>query len=116
MIQIIPRRFQRWMRSVADDLSFRIRTNASSRSREQTMKQDGILPSPLSRRQLLKGAASTAAVVSASSFIGASYAQSESETIPQRIRESFDSGWKFRRSDCPGAEVPEFSDGDWRTL
>ena len=80
------------------------------------MKQDGILPSPLSRRQLLKGAVSTAAVVSASSFIGASHAQSGSETTAQRIRESFDLGWKFRRSDCPGAEVPEFSDADWRTL
>jgi len=80
------------------------------------MKQDGILPSPLSRRQLLKGAVSTAAVVSASSFIGAGQAQSGSEAVTQRIRESFDFGWKFRCSDCPGAEAPEFSDADWRTL
>jgi beta-galactosidase len=80
------------------------------------MKQDGILPSPLSRRQLLKGAVSTAAVVSASSFIGAGYAQSGSEAVTQRIRESFDFGWKFRCGDCPGAEAPEFSDADWRTL
>jgi len=80
------------------------------------MKKEGVLQSSLSRRQLLKGAVSTAAVVSASSFIGASYAQSQSETVTPRIRESFDFGWKFRKGDFPGAEVPEFSDADWRTL
>jgi beta-galactosidase len=80
------------------------------------MTETGVLQSSLSRRQLLKGAVSTAAVVSASSFIGASYAQSGSETVAQRIRESFDLGWKFRRSDSPGAEAPALSDADWRTL
>jgi beta-galactosidase len=93
-----------------------MKTNASLRSKEQTMIETGVLQSPLSRRQLLKGAVSTAAVVSASSFMGASYSQSGSETIAQRIRESFDLGWKFRRSDSPGAEAPAFSDADWRTL
>ena len=67
------------------------------------MKRPGLLQSSLSRRQLLKGAVSTAAVVSASSFIGVGYAQSGSEAVAQRFRESFDSGWKFRRGDWPGA-------------
>jgi len=80
------------------------------------MKKPGMLQSFLSRRQLLKGAVSTAAVVSASSLIDAGYVQSGSETIAQRIRESFDFGWKFHRSDFSGAETPGFSDADWRTL
>jgi beta-galactosidase len=80
------------------------------------MKSAGLLQSSLSRRQLLKGAVSTAAVVSASSFIGPGYAQSRSESVAQRVRESFDSGWKFRGGDWPGAEEPKLSDADWRTL
>ncbi len=80
------------------------------------MKKDGVLQSSLSRRQLLKGAVSAAAVASASSFIGSSYAQSRSDVVPQRIRESFDFGWKFRKGDSPAAEAPGFSDADWGTL
>ena len=80
------------------------------------MKKDSELQCSLSRRQLLKGVVSTAAVVSASSFIGASYAQSGSEAVAARIRESFDFAWKFRRGDFPGAQVPEFSDAAWGTL
>jgi beta-galactosidase len=104
------------MRSVGDDLFFCTETNASSPCEEQTMKKNGLLQSSLSRRQLLKGAVSTAAVVSASSFIGAGYAQTGSEAVTQRVRESFDFGWKFRKGDSSGAEAPEFSDADWRTL
>jgi beta-galactosidase len=80
------------------------------------MKKDSVLQSFLSRRQLLKGAVSTAAVVSASSFIGASNAQSRSEAVAPRIRGSFDLGWKFSRGDFPGAQMPEFSDSGWRAL
>jgi beta-galactosidase len=84
------------------------------------MKKDGVLQSvmqsPLSRRQLLKGAVSTAAVVSASSFVGSSYAQSQSEVVAPRLRASFDLGWKFIRGDFPGAQMPEFSDSAWRAL
>jgi beta-galactosidase len=88
------------------------------------MKKDGMLQSvvqrvvqsSLSRRQLLKGAVSTAAVVSASSFIGGSYAQAPSEVVAPRIRDSFDLGWKFSRGDFPGAQMPEFSDSTWRAL
>ena len=80
------------------------------------MKKDGMLQSSLSRRQLLKGAVSTAAVVSTSSFIGSSYAQSRSEALAPRIRASFDLGWKFSRGDFPGAQMPEFSESGWRDL
>ena len=84
------------------------------------MKKDGVpqrvVQSSLSRRQLLKGAVSTAAVVSASSIIGASYAQSLSDVVAPRNRSSFDLGWKFSRGDFPGAQMPEFSDSGWRAL
>lgn len=88
------------------------------------MKKDGVpqsvvqrvVQSSLSRRQLLKGAVSTAAVVSASSIIGSSYAQSESQVVAPRSRVSFDLGWKFSRGDFPGAQMPEFSDSAWRAL
>ena len=84
------------------------------------MKKDGVpqrvVQSSLSRRQLLKGAVSTAAVVSASSIIGASYAQSLSDVVAPRNRSSFDRGWKFSRGDFPGAQMPEFSDSGWRAL
>jgi len=106
------------MRWVADDLSCCTGKNAHSRFKEKEppMRKDGVLQSSLSRRQLLKGAASTAAVVSASSFLGASYAQSRAEAVAPRIRESFDLGWKFRTGDFPDAKMPEFSESDWRTL
>jgi len=80
------------------------------------MKEDGVLQSSLNRRQLLKGAVSTAVVVSTPSFIGASLAQSMPHPVAPRIRESFDFGWKFRKGDFPGAEMPHFSESGWRTL
>ena len=79
------------------------------------MKKDGVLQSSLSRRQWLKGAAS-AAVVSASSLIDVAYSQPRPEASAPRIRESFDFGWKFRKGDAPGAQVPEFSEADWIAL
>jgi beta-galactosidase len=99
---------------VGNDSSFS--TNASRRFEEPPMKKDDVLWNSLSRRQLLKGAVSTAAVVSASSFLGAGHAQSRPEAVAPRIRESFDFGWKFSKGDFPGAEMPEFSESDWRTL
>jgi beta-galactosidase len=104
------------MRWVADESSFRIRANSSLRLKEPPMKKDDVLRCSLSRRQLIKGAVSAAVVVSAPPFMGASFARSQSEMLTPRIRESFDLGWKFRRGDFAGAEVPEFSDADWRTL
>jgi beta-galactosidase len=80
------------------------------------MKSDGLLQSALNRRQLLKGAVTTAAVVSTSSFIGASYAESQQEGSRSRIRESFDYGWKFTRGDFSDAYLVGFSDSDWKLI
>src|SRR5882724_3287397 len=33
-----------------------------------------------------------------------------------RIRESFDFWWKLRKGDFPGAQMPDFSEADWKTL
>ncbi len=76
------------------------------------MKND----SSLTRRQLLKGAVNTAAFVSATSLLGAGYAQSPAEAGATRIRQSFDLDWKFRRGDHPGADQPAFSDSDWASV
>jgi len=80
------------------------------------MTEDSVLQSSLSRRQLLKGAVSTAALVSASSLIGSGYSQIGSGTTPPRLRESFDLDWKFSRGDFPGAQMPDFSDSGWKNL
>lgn len=80
------------------------------------MKNDSVSQGPLSRRELLKGAVSTAAIVSASPFIGSISAQSRPEAVASRTRKNFDIGWKFRRGDFPGANLVGFSDSDWREL
>jgi len=104
------------VRWVANDWFIHAETSFSWNFREPPMKRDGVLQNSLSRRQLLKGAVTTALVVSAPSFIGTAFAQSEPDVVAQRIRESFDFGWKFRKGDFPGAEAPDFSESDWRTL
>jgi beta-galactosidase len=80
------------------------------------MKTDGVFEGSLNRRQLLKGAVSTAALARASSLVGAAYADAGPEAVAPRIRKSFDFGWKFRRGDFPGCHMPEFSDSDWTEL
>lgn len=70
----------------------------------------------LNRRELLKGVATTAAIVSASSFMSESYAASSSELAATRVRKSFDFDWKFSRGDFPSAQTAEFSDADWRAV
>jgi beta-galactosidase len=104
------------MRWAANDSFIRTGTNAFPCDKEPPMKNNGVLQNSLSRRQLLKAAVSAAVVVSTPSFIAASFAQSGSDAVAPRIRESFDFGWRFRRGDFPGAEMPDFSESDWRTL
>jgi beta-galactosidase len=70
----------------------------------------------LNRRELLKGVVGTAALVSVLPAIGSAFAESRTEDLAPRVRESFDFGWRFRRGDFPGAEIPEFSDAHWRAL
>jgi beta-galactosidase len=79
------------------------------------MKKDNPLQSALSRRQLLKGAMTAAAIASASSLIGSS-AHAGVTTAPPRVRESFDFDWKFSRGDFPSAHVPDFSDSGWQAV
>jgi beta-galactosidase len=79
------------------------------------MKKDRLLQGALSRRQLLKGAVTTAAVVSAPSFIGSGSAQTRNGISTPRIRESFDFDWKFSPGDFP-AHLTEFSDSGWRSV
>jgi beta-galactosidase len=85
-------------------------------TRDWAMKNGSVLQSTLSRRQLLKGAVSTAAVVSASPFIGSGSAQARDDLSTPRIRESFDCGWKFSRGDFPTAHLPAFSDSGWSAV
>jgi len=80
------------------------------------VKENSIWQGPLNRRQLLKGAVSAAAFVSASSLVGASYAEPPSEPSAPRIWESFDFGWNFSRGDFPGAQAVDFSDSSWQRL
>jgi beta-galactosidase len=70
----------------------------------------------LSRRQLLKGVMTTAALASASSLLDVGYAQAVSDSSSGRIRDNFDFGWKFQRGDFPQAAKTDFADGDWRSL
>ncbi|MGA9542886.1 MAG: sugar-binding domain-containing protein [Candidatus Sulfotelmatobacter sp.] len=80
------------------------------------MKKADALSGSLNRRELLKGVVGTAALVSVFPTLGSALAESPTEAVGQRLRENFDRGWRFHRGDFPGAEVPEFSDADWRIL
>jgi beta-galactosidase len=80
------------------------------------MKKTSPPSGSLNRRELLKGVVGTAALVSVFPTIGTAFADSRAEGQGQRIRETFDFGWKFRRGDFPGAERPEFPESDWRAL
>jgi beta-galactosidase len=69
----------------------------------------------LNRRELLK-AVGTAALASMFPSASSALGGSRSENAGQRIRESFDVGWKFYRGDSAGAEAPDFLDAEWRSL
>ncbi|MGA8502186.1 MAG: glycoside hydrolase family 2 TIM barrel-domain containing protein [Candidatus Sulfotelmatobacter sp.] len=80
------------------------------------MKGVNPLSASLNRRELLKGVVGTAALVSVFPTLGSALVESPTEAVGQRLRENFDRGWMFRKGDFPGAEVPRFSDADWRLL
>jgi beta-galactosidase len=80
------------------------------------MKKVGPPSGSLNRRELLKGVVGTAALVSVFPAIGSAFSASRTEGMGQRLRKNCDRGWRFHRGDFPGAEAPEFSDADWRTL
>ncbi|HYM76842.1 MAG TPA: glycoside hydrolase family 2 TIM barrel-domain containing protein [Candidatus Dormibacteraeota bacterium] len=70
----------------------------------------------LNRRDLLKGAAGAAALVSVYPWGDSVFAESQIQNPTGRVRESFDFGWKFQLGDFPGAHVPEFSDSYWNKI
>ena len=72
----------------------------------------------MTRRRLLGQATGAAALVTTFEPVGKADTQARlsSEKTAPRIRESFDFGWKFFRGDAPGAQLPESSDSDWRSL
>src|SRR5580704_967987 len=80
------------------------------------MKKSSLPSGSLTRRELLRAVAGTAALVSVLPTMSSAFAGGPGESPEQRIRENFDLGWKFRKGDVPGAEMPEFSDADWRAL
>jgi beta-galactosidase len=80
------------------------------------MKKVSPLSGSLNRRELLKGVVGTAALVSVFPALGSALAETPTEAMGQRLRENFDRGWRFHRGDSTGAEVPKFSDADWRLL
>jgi beta-galactosidase len=80
------------------------------------MTKESAPPSSLSRRQLLKGAVSAAALVSALPPRISGYDRDLPEASAPRIRETFDFGWKFFKGDSPGAQAPEFSESGWKSV
>ena len=80
------------------------------------MKKDGASPASLKRRDLLKGAIGTAALLSRGPQLIAKDTQGRPNDYGPRTRESFDFDWKFLRGDAAGAQLPDFSDADWKSV
>ena len=68
----------------------------------------------MTRRGLLGRGLGAAAWVSA--LDSASRLAGQTPEATPRIRASFDFGWKFLKSDAPGAHEPAFADTSWRSL
>jgi beta-galactosidase len=68
----------------------------------------------ITRRTLLGRALGAAAVASA--LGSASQSSAQTASVPARIRDSFDFGWKFLKADAPGAQSLGFADATWRDL
>ena len=71
---------------------------------------------PLNRRQLIKGAVGAAAMASTLPHVNFVFGESSENSAANRVRESFDFGWMFRKGDYPGADQPQFPDSDWTQL
>lgn len=78
---------------------------------------DEIRPSePITRRQLLQQVGSSAIILALQPDRALSDDARSSNNTAQRIRESFDFGWRFFKGDAPGAEQPDFSEAGWRDV
>ena len=67
-----------------------------------------------SRRSLLEQAIGAAGLITA--FQSAPPAGAQALAGPARLRETFDFGWKFLKGDAGGAELPAFTNANWRSL
>jgi len=70
----------------------------------------------MTRRDLLTRTARGAVLVSAAPYLGQAQAFLGQQNPAPRTRDSFDFGWKFFKGDAPGAQLPEFSDANWRAV
>jgi beta-galactosidase len=70
----------------------------------------------MTRREVLAGAAMGAVAVSVGPFLAGAQGIAGSSGTGGRVRESFDSGWRFLKADATGAQMPEFADGGWREV
>lgn len=75
----------------------------------------------ITRRDILKGAATLAAVsvlpdFAAGQKLSASPSHAANSHIANKRDQLFDDNWRFYRGDIEGAERPEFKDASWRTL
>ena len=80
------------------------------------MTKDGASQGSLTRRELLKGAVSAVALLSNGPQLAGEGVEARSDASTPRVRESFDFDWKFYRGDAAGAQVPDFSDAQWRKI
>ena len=71
------------------------------------------------RRDVLKAIAMVAATpLAAQASDGAQTPNEKSGAVLAvgKRDQAFDDGWRFIRTDAPGAELPAFNDASWRTL
>src|ERR1035437_6765991 len=80
----------------------------------ETMSEDPERNSFLSRRGLLAQAVGAVSLMPALNRAGAQSGPAGER--PSRSRETFDFGWKFNKGDAPGAQEPDFTDANWRSL
>jgi len=93
------------------------RLSPFSKDSESTSNVGGV-----ARRDILKGLAVLAMTPIVSQVVAeAQDARTAQGTSPLAVAagkrdQSFDEGWRFLRSDAPGAEAPGFNDSSWRVL
>ena len=79
-------------------------------------KDNELVTSALTRRDLLTIAARGAVILSTAPYLSHAQALVSPVAPSQRARESFDFGWKFLKGDVPGAQNSAFRDASWRDV
>jgi len=70
----------------------------------------------ITRRDLLAHTARVAVVALVAPYMSPSQSLPAQHGSTQRVRDSFDFGWKFFLGDARGADSPKFSDAAWRDV